>query len=145
MVNKTFSRSWKKSVQPRKQRKYKYNLPLPLQQKFILVNLSPSLREKYGRRNFQARKGDKVKVLRGQYKKKEGKVERVDLKRQRIFVSGLEYFKKDGTKIPVPFHPTNLMILELDLNDKKRKEKIETKQTSSSSTSKKKETKRDIK
>jgi len=110
MVNKTFSRSWKKSVQPRKQRKYKYNLP-----------------------------------LRGQYKKKEGKVERVDLKRQRIFVSGLEYFKKDGTKIPVPFHPTNLMILELDLNDKKRKEKIETKQTSSSSTSKKKETKRDIK
>ena len=115
MVKKTFSKSWKRSVQPRKQRKYKYNLPLHLQQKFIHVHLSPSLREKYGRRNFQARKGDKVKVLRGQYKKKEGKVERVDLKRQRIFVSGLEYFKKDGTKIPYSINASNLLIKSIGI------------------------------
>ena len=116
-----FSIHWKSSVQPRKQRKYRYNAPLHVRQKLLHVHLSPELRAKYGTRAVQVRKGDKAKVLRGKFKKQEGKVERVNLKRERVFVSGMEYTKKDGAKVPVGFNPSNLMITVADMSDKRRK------------------------
>ncbi len=67
------------------------------------------------------RKGDKVKVLRGKFRKQEGKVDRVNLKRERVYIGGLEYTKKDGSKVPVAFNPSKLMITVLDLSDKRRK------------------------
>ncbi len=76
---------------------------------------------------MQVKKGDKVKVMRGQFRGREGKVEKVNLKHQSVFVSGLDYIKKDGSKVPLSFHPSNLMLMELDLSDKRRKEKIEEK------------------
>lgn len=125
MVQKTFSPAWKSSSQPRKQRKYRYNAPLHIKQKLVHVHLSSALRQKYGTRHVQVRKNDKVRVLRGQYKMREGKVERVDLKRERIYITGMEVIKKDGSKVMVPLNPSNLMVLDLDLGDKKRKEKLE--------------------
>ena len=91
------------------------------------MHLSPELRKKYGLRNIQIRKGDKVKVLRGQFKKQEGKVDRVLIKKERVSVNGVEYIKKDGTKILALLVPSNLLLIELDLSDKKRKQKIESK------------------
>ncbi|MEK6835561.1 MAG: 60S ribosomal protein L26, partial [Nanoarchaeota archaeon] len=35
--------------------------------------------------------------------------------------------KLDGSKVYYPLHPSNLMITELNLNDKKRKAKLERK------------------
>lgn len=122
-----FSPAWKASLQPRKQRKYRYQAPLHLRQKFMHVHLSPLLRQKYGFRSFPLRTGDKVKVLRGQFRKKENKVERLSLKKERVFITGLERIKKDGTKLLVPFSPSSLMLIELNLDDKKRKQKLESK------------------
>ena len=113
--------------QARKQRKSRYNADLHEQQKFVHVHLSPELRKKYGFRNVQLRKGDKIKVCRGQFRKKETKVDRVDLKRETVFLEGVETIKKDGTKVPSPFKPSNLMIISLELGDKKRKAKLESK------------------
>lgn len=113
--------------QARKQRKIRYNANLHEQQKFVHVHLCPELRKKYGFRNVQLRKGDKVKVCRGQYRKKEAKVDRIDLKRETVFLEGIEIIKKDGTKIPSSFKPSNLMITTLELGDKKRKAKLESK------------------
>ncbi|MEK6939871.1 MAG: 50S ribosomal protein L24 [Nanoarchaeota archaeon] len=121
MDAKKFSTSWKGSTQRRKQRKYRYNAPLHVRQKLVHVHLSKELRQKQGTRAMQVRKGDKVKVLRGKFRKQEGKVERVILKRERVFVTGIEYTKKNGTKVPVPFQPSNLMIVALDMADKRRK------------------------
>ena len=121
MAKKKFSTHWKSSVQPRKQRKYRHNAPLQVRQKLLHVHLSSELRQKHGTRAVQVRKGDKVKVLRGKFKRQEGKAERVNLKRERVFVSGMEYAKKDGAKVPVGFHPSNLLITVLDMNDKRRK------------------------
>src|SRR3989338_2103326 len=118
---KKFSTSWKSSTQPRKQRKYRYNAPLHVRQKLVHVHLSRELRQKHGTRAVQVRKGDKVKVMRGKFKKQEGKVERVNLKRERIFVTGLEYAKKNASKVPVAFNPSNLMITVVEINDKRRK------------------------
>src|SRR3990167_4824555 len=121
MTTKKFSINWKRSTQPRKQRKYRYNAPLHVKQKFMHVHLSSELRKKQGTRSMQVRKGDKVKVLRGKFRKQEGKVEKVELKRERVFVTGMDYTKKNGTKIPVPLRPSNLMIVVLDMADKRRK------------------------
>ena len=126
-----FSQHWKSSVQPRKQRKYRFTAPLHVKQKMVHVHLVRELRQKYGRRNVQARKGDKVIILRGRFRKREGKVERIDLKRSHIFVSSIEQIKKDGTKIPLALHPSSLMIKELDLTDKRRQEVLSMKKSQS--------------
>jgi large subunit ribosomal protein L24 len=131
MVKKSFSTTWKKSTQPRKQRKYRYNAPLHVKQKILHVHLSPELRKKYGFRNVQIKKGDKVKILKGKFAKKEGKVEKVSLKREKVFVTGIEVIKKEGTKLPAPLTHSNLMIIDLDLSDKKRKQKLESKNNTS--------------
>ncbi len=125
MTQKKFSTAWKASTQPRKQRKYTHAAPLHLKQKDLHAHLTPELRKKYGTRNARVRQGDKVKILRGQFAKKEGKVERVEIKRTRLFITGAEIIKKDGAKVLYPIHPSNILIMELDLGDKKRKRKLE--------------------
>lgn len=83
-------------------------------------NLSKELRKKYNRRAFPIRKGDKVRIMRGKLAGKEGKVNRIDLKKLRISVEGLQIQKKDGTKVNVYFNPSKVQIQELALEDKER-------------------------
>ena len=115
-----FSSSWKKSKQPSKQRKYRYNAPLHVKQKFVSTHLSKDLRKKYKKRNVNLRKGDSVKVMRGQFKNKFGKVDEVDVKKTSVYVDGIEIVKRDGTKSRYPIHPSNLIITEVNLEDKMR-------------------------
>ena len=82
-MKKKFSISWKGSKKPNKQRKYRINAPLHIKQKLASCHLSKELRKKYNKRNVTLRKGDKVKVICGSFKKHEGKVERIDLKKTR--------------------------------------------------------------
>ncbi len=120
-MEKAFSTHWKNSTQRRKQRKYQYNAPLHIRQKFVNVHLSPELRKKHNTRSIQVRKDDKVKVLRGTFKGKSGKVERVDLKKSKIFITGIEIIKKEGSKVAYGISPSNLMITEISTTDKKRR------------------------
>ncbi|HLC72073.1 MAG TPA: 50S ribosomal protein L24 [Candidatus Nanoarchaeia archaeon] len=124
---KQFSTRWNRSVQPRKQRKYKYNAPLHVRQRFVAAPLAESLRKKYGQKTAQVRKGDVVTILRGQFKKVKGKIERVDLKRSRIFVEGAQLIKRDGAKSAYPIHASKVRIEDLVLDDKKRKALFEVK------------------
>ena len=117
---KTWSKSWKSSKKVRKQRKYRYTAPLHIKKKFLGSHLSKELRNKYNRRNITVIKGDKVKVLRGQFKGHVGKVEKVNIKESKILVSGIEIQKKDGNKIQPLIHPSNIIIEDLNLDDKKR-------------------------
>jgi large subunit ribosomal protein L24 len=119
-MKQKFSTSWISSKQPRKQRKYRYNAPLHVKHRFLSAHLSKSLREKHGIRNLEIRKGDEVKVMRGKFSKQKGKVLRVDLKKTRISVEGINRKKSDGTKVDVYFHPSTLQIETLNLEDNKR-------------------------
>ena len=110
----------KKSKQPRKQRKARYNAPLHIRHKFMNALLSEELRDKYEKRSFPVRKGDTVKVMRGDDKGKEGKVRSVDLKRERITVEGVVVARSDLSEVPRPIHPSNVMITKLELKDKQR-------------------------
>ncbi len=118
-MKKDFSKSWKSSRQPRKQRKYIYNAPLSVLGRLMHSTLSKELRKKYSKRSIRVRKGDKVRILRGKFRKKEGKVNKVDLKKHAVYVDGIEITKKDGSKRFVGIHPSNLMIIEL-VDDKRR-------------------------
>ncbi len=115
-----FSRAWIKSKQPRKQRKYRSNAPLHVKQKFMHVHLSKELRKKYNKRSIALRKGDSVKVMRGQFKNKTGKVDEVSVKKTQVYVNGIEFTKRDGTKFRYSLQPSNLMITELNMDDKLR-------------------------
>lgn len=126
-MKKNFSSSWNRSKQPRKQRKYRYNAPLHTKRKFMSVHLSKELKQKYKKRNIGVRTGDKVRVLRGSFRKKEGKVERADVKHTKVYITGLEKVKRDGSKVLVPFEPSNLIITDLNIDDKKRQQTLERK------------------
>jgi len=126
-MKKTFSKHWKASKQPRKQRKYKARAPLHIKHAFLSANLSKELRKKYQRRSFPLRKGDTIKIMRGSFKGKVGKVENVDSKRTRASIEKIQKAKKDGTKVNIFFHPSKLQIQELDLEDKERINSIERK------------------
>ena len=124
---KRFSPKWKHSTQPRKQRVYLYTAPLHHKQKLLHVHLAPALRQKYGKRNIQVKKGDKVRIVRGQFAKKEATVERVDLLHGKVFAEGINVVKKDGNKVPYPLRAPQLMLVTLALQDQKRKRKLESK------------------
>lgn len=111
------------STQPRKQRKERYNAPLHRRQKYMRAPLSKDLREELKKRNAQVRKGDTVKVMRGDHAGTEGDVEEVDLKRCTIKVAGVSNYRADGTEVPRPLHPSNVVITKLNLEDAER-EKI---------------------
>ena len=124
-MKRKWSKQWIRSRRPGKQRKYVYNAPLHVRQKLLGTHLSPELRKKYALRTVEVRKGDTVKVIRGQYKKKSGKVNKVNHRRLVVYIEGIDRTRKDGTKAFIPLRPSNLIVTELDLTDKKRKAKIE--------------------
>lgn len=119
-MKKLFSTAWVGSAQRRKQRKYRHNAPLHTQQKFMGSALSKDLRKKHGRRSIAVRRGDKVKVVRGNHKGKITTVERVNLRACRVYLKDIEVTRKDGRKANVGIHPSNLIIQELNLEDKQR-------------------------
>ena len=124
-MKKKFSKKWKASSQPRKQRKYRANAPIHLRRKFVSVNLSKELRKKEGKRNIQIRKNDKVKICRGKFKGKEGKILEVNLKKSKVIIEGIQVKKMDGSKANVKMQPSNLQIIELaERKNKQIKEKV---------------------
>lgn len=123
-MKQKFSKHWKSSKHPRKQRKYRANAPLHIKKKFVSVNLSNELRKKYGKRNLPVRKGDIVKIMVGKFKKKQGKILEVKLKISKVIVEGIQIKKMGGSKANVKMQPSNLQIIELNLDDKKRMKKL---------------------
>jgi len=126
MKNK-FSSAWKASSQPRKQRKYLANAPLHIKKKFISCSLSKELRKKYSKRNITLRVGDEVKIVKGKYKKKQGKVTGINAKKGKIYIENIQVKKQDGSKVNVPLRAPNLRIISLKLEDKQRVKKLESK------------------
>lgn len=113
------------SVKPKKQRKLLYQAPKHLRRKMLSAHLSPELREKYGTRSLPVRVGDVVRIMRGDFSGVEGKVTRVDTKKYKVYVDKVTREKVDGTTVHVPIHPSNLMIVKLDLSDKWRSQILE--------------------
>jgi len=114
-----------KTSKPSKQRKRLFNAPYHIRSKILSAHLSSELQKSYRTRSIPVRKGDAVRVLRGDYKGVEGKVVRVDRKKYRIFIEGITREKSDGTTVFIPIHPSKVEIIRLNLDDKLRKKILE--------------------
>lgn len=115
-----FSHKWNVSVQARKQRKYMRTAPKHVRQKLMHTNLSPELKEKYNKRSFPVRAGDKVKVMRGNFKGKISKVMGLNLKSLSVYLEDVNRKRTDGKEVQVPIKPSNLQIISIVMDDKKR-------------------------
>ncbi|MCX8197159.1 MAG: 50S ribosomal protein L24 [Candidatus Micrarchaeota archaeon] len=106
------------SKQPRKQRKLRFLAPLHIRKKLVSAHLSDELKAKLGtkRRSIPVRKGDKVKLMRGEKKGHIGKVTKVNLSTLKIFVEGVTIRNSKGIEKQIPIDPSNVMILEGDFS-----------------------------
>ena len=112
------------SRQPRKQRKAMYDAPHHIARKAMASHLSEELLLKYNRRSLTLVKGDEVKVLRGDFAGKTGKVIGVDAAARRVTVDGVVNKKADGTEVARAIHASNLLIVKLNLEDNRRRSKL---------------------
>lgn len=112
------------SSQPRKVRGRMYSAPLHVRQKMVAAHLSKEIRGQYKRRSLPVRTGDKVKIMRGEFKGTVGKVDEVDLSSLKAFVENITQTRTDGKKVKVAVDPSNMMIIELNLDDKMRKKML---------------------
>ncbi|MBM3281828.1 MAG: 50S ribosomal protein L24 [Candidatus Diapherotrites archaeon] len=108
------------TINPGKQRKAQYEADLRMQGKNMAAPLSKELRTKHGVRSLAVRVGDTVKVLRGDYLGKSGNVNQVDRKRNKVYIQGVMRKKTDGKEAFLGFRPSNVMIIGIDMKDKKR-------------------------
>lgn len=119
-MKQQFSKTWNSSKQPRKQRKYLHNLPQHLKHKLMAAHLSEELKKQHGKRSMPIKKNDVVKVMRGKFRGKTGKINAVSTKKLAAYIDGVETSRRDGTKVFVPVKASNLMIIELNSEDTRR-------------------------
>jgi len=116
------------SSKPSKVRKRLFEAPAHVESKQLSSHLSDELNSKYKLRSLRVRKGDTVKIMRGEYKGIEGKVTGVDMNTGRITIEGVTREKIAGGTVPIKIHPSKVMIMSLNLDDKWRKDKLEARQ-----------------
>ncbi len=113
------------SIKPSKQRSRVYNAPMHLRHRYVTAMLSNELIGKLGVKRVYVRTGDVVRILRGDWRGHEGKVVKVDYEGVALHVEGVTIKKADGTPVYYPIHPSKVMIIKLDLSDKRRSKIIE--------------------
>jgi large subunit ribosomal protein L24 len=119
-MKKKYSAKWQTSKQPRKQRKYRYNAPLHRRQKMMSSHLAKDLRLQYKKRSIGLRKGDEVKIMKGEHRGSYGKVEFVSLAKLKVQIENIKAKKTSGQEVPINFDPSNLLVVKLGSDDKKR-------------------------
>jgi large subunit ribosomal protein L24 len=90
----------------------------------ICSNLSNNLKKEYNTKSVRIVKGDSVKIMRGEYKGVEGKVEKLNTIKGRLSIEGVQREKIKGGQVKVQIHASNVRITSLHLDDKYRKNKI---------------------
>ena len=111
--------------QPRKQRTQTRNAPLHERHDQVRATLADDLREQYGQRSVRVNAGDTVEVLRGDHAGEEADVIAVDLADEVVHVEGVTVEKADGEEVPRPLDASNLRVTDLDLEDDRRRARLE--------------------
>src|SRR5215210_3603327 len=93
----------------------------------VKSNLSDDLKKQYNKRSTGVVKGDTVKILRGEYKGVEGKVEKINTEKGKLSIEGVQREKIKGGNVKVLIHASNVIISSLNMDDTYRKNKMENK------------------
>ena len=116
------------SKQPRKQRLARYTAPYHRRHREMSSPIDKGLRERQLTRGFMyprampVKKGDRVMIVRGEGKSKSATaVSLVDRKARKVYVEGFTYFKSDGTELQRPIDASNLVIINPDWSDIRRR------------------------
>jgi len=115
------------SSKPRVQRKRAANAPLHTRRAATAAHLDPKFHERSKARMPRAvtvRKGDSVRIMRGDFRGREGTVVSVDSVRGTVVIEGITIEKTDEKKVARPVHASNLMITKLDETDPRRRERF---------------------
>ena len=115
--------------QARKVRKAHFNATKEEKHVALSARLSKELQQTHGIKRLPIRRDDEVKVVRGKFKERNGKVVAVKLRSMRINVETVTVTKLSGATAFAPIHPSNVEITKLKM-DKHRKELIEKKKKS---------------
>jgi large subunit ribosomal protein L24 len=91
----------------------------------VCSNLSDDLKKQYNKRSTGVVKGDTVKIVRGEYKGVEGKVEKINTEKGKLSIEGVQREKIKGGNVKVLIHASNVIISSLNMDDNYRKNKIE--------------------
>jgi|SRR5919106_3236635 large subunit ribosomal protein L24 len=91
----------------------------------IAAHLSDNLHQQYHTRSLRVIKGDTVRVMRGEYNGIEGKIESVNTMTGTLAIEGIQREKVRGGNVKVRIHSSNVLITNLNLNDKYRQESMQ--------------------
>jgi ribosomal protein uL24 len=105
------------------ERKRFYNAKLHQKTKRMHMHLSKELRAKLKRkrRAILARKGDKVRIMRGPGTGKTAKIARISHDSMKVYIEGVTINTAKGREVLRAVQPSNLMLVELE-QTKERKE-----------------------
>ena len=109
------------SKSPRKQRRQIYKSPLHSHKNMLKCRLDEFLREEYAMRSLVPKKGDLVRIMRGQFRDTEGKIIGVDYGKIRLTVDSATTTKADGKEVHIPIHPSNVLLVKLEMDDERKK------------------------
>jgi large subunit ribosomal protein L24 len=90
----------------------------------ICSSLADNLREQYARNSVRVKKGDNVRVMRGEYSGIEGKIEKVNTLRGTLAIEGVQREKVRGGNVKVQIHASNVQVIGLNLEDKLRENSL---------------------
>ncbi len=116
------------SIKARTQRRRAANAPPHRRYRTLSAHVDPALAERSKLRLPRAlpiRKGDVVRIMRGGFRGKEGKVVSVDTRKGTAVIEGITIEKVDEKKVPRPIHASNLLLIKMDDTDAWRRKKYE--------------------
>jgi len=104
----------------RKSRKAHFAAPSSIRRKIMSAPLSKELRNTYNTRSLAIRKDDFVRIVRGTYKGREGKVTQVYRKKWVIHVDRVQRDKSNGATAPIGVNPSKVVITTIKLDKDRR-------------------------
>jgi large subunit ribosomal protein L24 len=90
----------------------------------VCSNLSDNLKKQYNKKSTSVVKGDTVRIMRGEYKGVEGKVEKINTNKGKLSIEGVQREKIKGGQVKVLIHASNVKISSLNMDDNYRKNKF---------------------
>jgi large subunit ribosomal protein L24 len=90
----------------------------------VSAHLNDNLHQQYRTRSIRVIKGDTVRVMRGEYGGIEGKVDSINTMTGTLAIEGIQREKVRGGNVKVRIHSSNVLITNLNLDDKHRQENL---------------------
>lgn len=100
----------------RKSRRDHFSAHSTLRRKIMSAALDSDLRKKHNVRSMPVRKDDEVRIVRGTYKDREGKVTQVYRKKYVIHIDKVTRDKANGASVSVGVHPSKVVITKLHID-----------------------------